>query len=153
MKNLIVLSLILLPFTVLARKPAVEPVTGISIDDYKEVPPSQAKGFDWSKNNKELKVNSDSKPAVKGDVTKLPEQEITTISTPDLSPAVILLMMLALPFGIWFFLLGKLEAPVNEKGFEEEEDHLDNTLAFPGKKTKSESNDDDDDDFNIPKAS
>jgi len=153
MKKLIVLSLILLPFTVQARKPAVEPITGISIDDYKEVPPEQAKGFDWNNKNKNLRVEAGAKPAAKIDISKLPEQEITSISTPDLTPAIILMMMLSLPFGIWFFLLGKLDSPVNEKGFEEEGDYLDNTLAFPGKKTKSENNDDDDDDFNIPKAS
>ncbi|MBK24365.1 MAG: hypothetical protein CME70_10245 [Halobacteriovorax sp.] len=153
MKKLIVLSIILLPLTAFARKPAVEPVTGISIDDYKEVPPEQAKGFDWNNENKNLRVEANSKPAIKVDVTKLPEQEIMTVSTPDLTPAIILMMMLALPFGIWFFLLGKLDAPVNEKGFEEEEDYLDNTLAFPSKKIKSEKDDNDDDDFNIPKAS
>jgi len=31
-----------------ARKPAVEPILGVSIEEYKEVPPEQAKGYDFS---------------------------------------------------------------------------------------------------------
>lgn len=135
-----------------ARKPAVEPVTGISIDDYKEVPPSEAQGYDWNKgqnNQANRKPKSVEQAPVNTD--ELPQKEIETVSTPDLTPAVVLLFMLSLPFGIWFFLLGKLEKPENEVGFQEDED-LDNTLAFPGK-SKTESNKDDDDDFDIPKAS
>ncbi len=34
--------------TIWARKPAVEPVLGISIDNQKTVPPGQAQGFDFN---------------------------------------------------------------------------------------------------------
>lgn len=151
MKKLLILALITLPFSSFARKPAVEPVTGISIDEYKDVPPSQAQGYDWNQGQttKTKKVNQVAAP--KGDVTKLPEQEITMTSVPDLTPAVMLMFMLLLPFGIWFFLLGKLETPENEVGFQDEED-LDNTLAFPSKNKRNQNNDDDDD-FDVPKAS
>lgn len=152
MKKLILLAIITLPFSVFARKPAVEPVTGISIDHYKDVPPSQAQGFDWT-SDKEAKPSKTNNTQSKLDVDKLPEQQITDTTGPDLTPAIILFFLLVLPFGIWFFLLGKLEEPVNEVGFQDEETE-DNMLAFPSKSKKEEKgNDDDDDDFNIPKAS
>jgi len=146
MKKLIVLVIIALPLTSFARKPAVEPVTGISIDEYKDVPPSEAQGFNWNQDSKNTKSEN---VQAKVDVEKLPEQEINITSGPDLTPAMILMFMLVLPFGIWFFLLGKLDAPENEVGFEEQED-IDNMLAFP---KKSEKDDGDDDDFDVPKAS
>ena len=35
--------------TVSARKPAVEPILGVSIEEYKEVSPKDAKGYDFSR--------------------------------------------------------------------------------------------------------
>lgn len=150
MKNLLILALFTLPLSSFARKPAVEPVTGISIDEYKEVPPSQAQGYNWNKKNTEsLKVKENTAPQVKGDVSALPEREISSTTGPNLTPAIVLFFMLILPFGIWYFLLGKLDEPETEIGFQEEEE--DNTLAFPSKSHKKD--DEDDDDFDIPKAS
>ena len=150
MKKLLILALLALPLTSFARKPAVEPVTGISIDEYKDVPPSQAQGYDWNQESQgKTKGKIKFAPAIKGDVTKLPQHEIESTSTPDLTPAIILMLMLLLPFGIWFFLLGKLEAPATEVGFKDHEEE-DNTLAFPSNK---KSDDEDDDDFDVPKAS
>lgn len=148
MKKLLILLIFLLPLSAFARKPAIEPVTGISIDDYKEVPPSQAKGYNWNEENKKVTAEA---IAPKGDVTKLPSRSISEETAPDLKPAIILVLLLVLPFGIWFFLNGKLDSPESEIGFQEEEEINDNTLAFP-KATKTK-DDDDDDDFNIPKAS
>ena len=148
MKKLLILLIFLLPLSAFARKPAIEPVTGISIDDYKEVPPSQAKGYNWNEENKKVTTEA---IAPKGDVTKLPSRSISEETAPDLKPAIILVLLLVLPFGIWFFLNGKLDSPESEIGFQEEEEINDNTLAFP-KATKTK-DDDDDDDFNIPKAS
>lgn len=144
-----ILILLILPFSSFARSPAVGPVTGISIDEYKDVPPSQAKGFNW-KNSEDIKPSFDS--------SKLPEQGINTEEGPDLSPAIVLFFMSILPFGIWFFLLGKLADPAHDIGYQEEGDDgqelKGDTLAFPPKAKKYSKNDDeDDDDFNLPKAS
>jgi hypothetical protein len=147
MKKLTILLILLLPLTAFARKPAVEPVTGISIDEYKEVPPSEAKGYNW--NEGEAKVTKEA-IAPKGDVSRLPTQTISETTGMDLTPAIILVMLLILPFGIKFFLNGKLDKPETETGLEKE--IHDNTLAFP-KSSKKEDDDNDDDDFNIPKAS
>lgn len=149
MKKLLILAIITLPFSSFARKPAVEPVTGISIDHYKDVPPSEAQGFDW-KQDKSIQNKKTKTVQAKVDVEKLPEQEISETSNANLTPAIMLLFMLVLPFGIWFFLLGKLDTPENEVGFQEEED-ADNMLAFPSKNKKDDS--EDDDDFDVPKAS
>ena len=151
MKNITILILLILPFTSFARKPAVEPVTGISIDEYKDVPPSQAKGFNWTNPKK---VDSVTNEKSKFDSSKLPEQVISTAEAPDLTPAIVLFFMTILPFAVWFFLLGKLEEPVHDIGYQEDEDFEDNTLAFPNKaKEDSKNENDDDDDFDVPKAS
>ncbi|MFT6068207.1 MAG: hypothetical protein ACJAT2_002921 [Bacteriovoracaceae bacterium] len=147
MKKLTILLILLLPLSAFARKPAVEPVTGISIDEYKEVPPSQAKGYNW--NEGESKVTTEA-VAPKGDPSKLPSRTISEATEPNLKPAFILVLLLVLPFGIWFFMNGKLDDPETEIGFQDEEIE-DNTLAFP--KSKKNDDDNDDDDFNIPKAS
>lgn len=149
MKKLTILLILLLPLSAFARKPAVEPITGISIDDYRDVPPSKAKGYNW--NEGESKVTSEA-IAPKGDTSKLPTRSIADSTGPDLKPAFILVLLLVLPFGIWFFMNGKLDEPETEIGFQDEVH--DNTLAFPKTNSKKEEdNDDDDDDFNIPKAS
>ncbi len=148
MNKLTILLILLLPFSAFARKPAVEPVTGISIDEYKEVPPSQAKGFNWNKD--ESKITTEA-VAPKGDTSKLPSRSISETTEPSLKPAFILVLLLILPFGIWFFMNGELDEPESEIGFQEDEEIEDNTLAFP--KSKKKDDDNDDDDFNIPKAS
>ena len=38
------------------RKPAVEPILGVSIEEYKEVPPSKAKGYDFNRKPSSDKV-------------------------------------------------------------------------------------------------
>jgi hypothetical protein len=150
MKKLTILLILLLPLSAFARKPAVEPVTGISIDDYRDVPPSKAKGFNW--NEGESKVTKEA-IAPKGDTSKLPTRSIAEGSAPDLKPAFVLVLLLILPFGIWFFMNGNLDEPEIEIGFQDET--YANTLAFPksNKKKENDDDDDDDDDFNIPKAS
>jgi hypothetical protein len=147
MKKLILLAVIAVSFSAFARNPAVEPVSGISIDHYNDVPPSEGQGFDWN-NKKQQKSVKTKNTQSKLDVDRLPQQEITDTTGADLTPAFILFFMLVLPFGIWFFLLGKLEEPEVEVGFDDEKDNM---LAFPSKSNKDE--DGDDDDFDIPKAS
>lgn len=140
--SIIILGLItLLPLGSFARGPAVEPVSGISIDDYKEVPPKQAKGYHFQKG----------KPVSASTVA--PVETFTETKKPDAKPkeqvydnvpawplSVLLVLLVGLPFGIW---IGVMKSLGKEQTTENTSQ---NTIAFPSKKSG------DDDDVDWPKA-
>ena len=140
------------PLTSMGRGPAVEPVSGISIDDFKEVPPSQAKGYRFTKGQPKQLVPQKTKPIAKNPVTKI-KTSIDTRSEkqvygPDSNwpSAIFLLVLLAMPFGLWVSIMKSLD--------DKEIVQPDNTIPFPVKKSGPSGHDDDDGgDFNLPKAS
>lgn len=75
-------TIVSIPTVIQARKPAVSPVTGISIDDYNEISPSQAKGFYFSEGVPE-KISSD------GFFTKLENQKVFEITLFAFLPVII----------------------------------------------------------------
>ncbi|PIP95464.1 MAG: hypothetical protein COW00_15710 [Bdellovibrio sp. CG12_big_fil_rev_8_21_14_0_65_39_13] len=113
------------PVEALARKPAVEPVQGISIDEYKEVSPAQEKGFNFS--------NEERAPA-NNQIENAPEQK-----APESTP-VSWWPLLALPVGLAFMMWNLLQ-----KGTEKTQ-LPNNVVPLPKRK---ENNDDD----HIKKAS
>jgi hypothetical protein len=149
MKMMTILSILLLTsFTMAeAREPAVEPVTGISIDDYKVIPPSQAKGYDFQK-GKPKEVTKKAPVQKSNDrqfAATIPVETKTTqqlgANAPTWPVSIFLFVLIALPFGAWFGIMKSL-------GQDKEDEYIpSNTIAFP---TKSDSTDDDD--FNLPKA-
>ncbi len=150
MKKISFLALVLLSTLSLvdAREPAVEPVTGISIDDYKVIPPSQAKGYDFQKGKP--KSVADKQPIQKTTDTTATTafKKVETKTTKQLgseAPAwptsILLFLLVALPFGAWFGIMKSLEQDKTEDIVPS------NTLAFPSRDNKT-----DDDDFNLPKA-
>lgn len=152
MKKITLLALILLSNLTLveAREPAVEPVTGISIDDYKVIPPSQAKGYEFQKGKP---TNVGQKTPVQKTITNTTATtEVTNIETkttkqlqtdaPGWPTSLFLFVLIALPFGAWFGIMRSLQEDKTEENVPS------NTLAFP---TREETTDNDD--FNLPKAS
>jgi hypothetical protein len=120
--------------TAFARKPAVDPGMGISIDHYDDVPAKQAKGYDWSENKADA-VSAPARPVQQQKLNsqRAPSQETTTSS----SPYFILGLLAALPFVLWFGIM---------KGLPEQVASEDNTIDFPSQENS-------DDDINYPKAS
>lgn len=138
---LILALLTLTSFGLHARGPAVEPVTGISIDDYKEIPPEQAKGYDFQKGKPKAiakKAHSESSIAPTKPVVTKTEKQIYS-EGPSWPISIFLILLVALPFGAWFGVLKGLSSE------ETTEEAPSNTIAFPSKRT-------DEDDTNWPKA-
>jgi hypothetical protein len=84
--------------TTFARSPAVEPVTGISIDQYKQVDPSNDPGFDWNQQNSKAVSTSLI-------TTRVPSQnsliQKTRSQEKSLGTTLLLIALLTLPFFIW----------------------------------------------------
>tara|TARA_R110002072_G_scaffold534_6_gene3871 strand:- start:47911 stop:48345 length:435 start_codon:yes stop_codon:yes gene_type:complete len=124
------------------RKPAVEPVSGISIDHYKEVKPSQDPGFNFNDNPNRVPSNKVVPP--KNYSTSSTDAEHRGSST--LPGIFFLISLAALPFGLWWMI-------INHKDEEQTvvSSHHDNTYDFmKEKETRSSTNNDDDD---VKKAS
>ena len=107
---LCLLCLILGFATAEARQPAVDPVRGISIDKYKDVPPEENKGDyefkerpqDRSQNRESMKAPaSTTRPETKG-----PAQQTEGTDWPL---GFLLIALLALPFAIWWIFQKSLQ--------------------------------------------
>jgi hypothetical protein len=138
MRKLLILSFISLVMTPsFARKPAVDPVIGVSIEEYKEVPPEKAQGFDF--NRKPNSKNIAAPVARTHSPEKLSVQNATDANAS--SGKLLFLFFIFLPIiasGITFYRLSKRHRDIH--GME----NLEVT------ERDEERNDDD---FDIPKAS
>ena len=114
-----------------ARKPAVDPVQEISIEEYNDVPPEKAKAFDFSQTSKK---NITKKALVRKQV---PITSIKDLEGQDRSFNFLFLLVFALPLAVWFSVRSITKS--------KEEDIKDNVTALKSKK-------DSDDDINYPKA-
>lgn len=106
MKKILLLILVLvMSFPVWARKPAVEPVMGISIDNEPKVQnPSLSKGFEFTP-YQEVKRGPQS-------VSTAPEakpQEVDRVT-----PLFFILVMLVLPVGLWFGIMKNIKGTDKE---------------------------------------
>ncbi len=118
-----------------ARGPAVEPVTGISIDQYDDVPPSKAVPFDFSQENRTKKLEPVKKNTVKE--TNLETLEDSQSST---NKYIVILMVCLLPIAVWLGLM---------KGVKDLDEEVPSNIVD----LDSKRDNDDDDDMNFPKAS
>ncbi len=125
-----------------ARKPAVEPILGVSIEEYKEVSPEKAKGFDFSRNpDSELKAE-DSKTIKKeeprvhnqADITSRPQTSLEDTKSKNL----LFILLIALPIMASF--ISYLRFRVNQKDIE-------NNVVDLNTVKKSSQNDDDNNDI------
>ncbi|ATH06970.1 hypothetical protein BIY24_03170 [Halobacteriovorax marinus] len=117
-----------------ARKPAVEPVSGISIEEYNDVPPSKATPFDFTQ-KKEQPSAAVKKNEVK--TTTINELDDAKSSTNQI---IVILMVCLLPIAVWLGLM---------KGVKDLEEETPNNVVD----LESKRGDDDNDDMNFPKAS
>ncbi|MCK5072696.1 MAG: hypothetical protein KAQ98_04665 [Bacteriovoracaceae bacterium] len=126
-----------------ARKPAVEPVTGLSIDNYEHVPPENARGYEWKYGTpKKIVPESTTKRAQKN----LRPPEIEQESGNGFLSTIFILFIVLLPLAIWISLfigLGK-----NRKLPEASENLPDNVTDLI-----KEKKDDENEDYKFPKAS
>jgi hypothetical protein len=135
-KSLILfLFMILVTSNVFARKPAVEPVTGLSIDQYDDVHPSKAKAYDF--NNKKTKKLAPVKAPKKVKQTSLEQMKD---KKSGINQGLVVLMVFLLPVAVWLGLM---------KGIKDFDEEVPNNVVD----LNSKSNSSDDDDIDYPKAS
>ena len=91
-KFTLLLFLILISFSY-ARKPAIEPVTGISIDEYQDGPATGATGFDFTAQKSK----------------NLQGQQLAQNSPADGLPVSLMIFLAFLPFAISLLILRKLK--------------------------------------------
>ena len=132
------------------RKPAVLPVSGISIDDLEPVTEDQAKGYEFK--NEQTK----SEEVLKRNPSQL-DMQVTTETRSEVLPALILFLIL-LPVGLWISIMKaknltpKVEAVVPYKA-EEVGQVVDLKSRQDLAKSKSKETNKDSDDKQFPKAS
>jgi hypothetical protein len=108
-----------------ARKPAVEPVMGISIDHYKKTDPKKDKGFNWNEqtNKVENKVNTARPSNIDLNIEIVPQKalvydlNIPTSKAPVWPSFLLGALLIFLPVALWFGIMKSLrkEEQSNEK--------------------------------------
>ena len=134
-----------------ARKPAIEPVTGISIDHYKPTNPKNDKGFDFSQKENQRTVANTKTETVS---TMAPPQKALIKKTEDFDRSwagtAVLVALLALPFFLWKSIMKGLDdsEQIGEatSGWENN-----NTVSLAAEREKRSSDQEKDQD--LPKAS
>lgn len=120
------------------RSPAVEPVTGISIDDQPESTPKKATPFNFGQpyEQKRLRNNNDFLNPGNDQINGIQD-------TSSLGEKIVLVLILSLPFALWAFLMKQMPdaAPGETKP---------QIYVVKGKQEESEASEDEDD---IKKAS
>lgn len=150
MKYLFLIATFLCVFKInsFARKPAVEPVLGISIEEYKEVEPKKAKGYDFNRT-----PSSDNKNVINKNTSKN-TNTISNIQKPqELKPEpssmqehqkdgsqILLYFLLTLPILASLVAYFRMSSP---SAIENKEEDIDNVVEIDTKKA----------DENIKKAS
>lgn len=147
-KRLSILALFLLTCSAFGRAPAVEPVSGISIEKYQEVDPNTDPGFNWRQSPyvQETTLVTTRSPAER----KLINQ--TQSQRKSWPTYVFLVSLLGLPFALWYSIMKGLEekTPEQATGYQVASDAATNTIDFNQEREKRQR---DTDDTNLPKAS
>ncbi|MBT7610671.1 MAG: hypothetical protein HN576_13005 [Bacteriovoracaceae bacterium] len=136
---ILVMTIVFLPAHAISRRPAVEPVSGISIEDYKVIPPSQAKGYQFSRGKPSSLIRNTASGFNPSSIEKKTSKQIYD-STSNWPISIFLFLLVIMPFGLWFSIMKSLD--------NKETDLPANTLSFPSNKTQKS-----DDDIDFPKAS
>ena len=136
------LILLVIPTLNFARKPAVEPVTGISIDHIPPADPKNADGFPFDSKPKDLTKEQQAQ-APASNQNQRPKLE-TGVDGED-SSTWFLLFLVALPVAIWFVLMKNIEPPKPAEVKEISE--------VKPEATEEKEEEDHDDDYQLPKAS
>ena len=119
-KYILLLTLLIFSQSIFARSPAVLPTRGISIDEFKQITPQQAKAFGYNFTNGLPKSVNDSERKVinNGDVV-LKNIKNNANSSMMSVPIFITLFILSIPLFLWFFMIrtidhAKTENDINE---------------------------------------
>ncbi len=136
---IILLSSLVISFSVFGRSPAVEPITGISIDQYKEVDPKNDPGFNW-------KQDSTRQARLKDGKVVTPYDSGTSITM----TAIFLIAIVSFPIALWFALMKSFPATPNQT--ENTANHA-NTIDLAAERSKREDQESVDSDDHIHKAS
>ncbi len=127
------------------RAPAVEPVTGISIDQYREVDPKKDPGFNWNQNSSQfVRFKTGARTASRSTAS----YDSTTSTT---MTAVFLLAIVAFPIALWFTLMKSF--PSTPTSTPENSTHESVTIDLAAERSKREDQESSDDDDHIHKAS
>jgi len=142
MKNLILIIILSLSFRLaIARKPAVDPVRGLSTDHYKKVPLQEVKGFDWSK-EKSTKNNAPTKSA------DFFDNEVKE-KIADAQPIALIIFFALLPIGIFIAV-----TKTKRQSLDKDAQKFNLPINVHPLRTKTDKKDNDDhEDFNFPKVS
>lgn len=152
MKKLLFVFLFSMAATAFGRAPAVEPIRGISIDEYKEVDPKADPGFNWNRDHTVVDTSliTTREPAQKAliDSTKSQKKSWPTYA--------FLASLIALPFFLWYSVMKGLEngnatGHVETGSQPEVYPHHDNTVDLMTERNKREEKTKKD--GHIPKAS
>ena len=148
LKRLSLITLFLLSLTTFGRSPAVEPIRGISISEYKEVDPKADPGFNWRQSDfvQETALVTTRTPAERSLINQTKSQRKTWPTY------VFLVSLLGLPFVLWYSVMKGLEDKGSE-GFVAHGEHsgdVDNTIDFNQEREKRQK---DNEESDISKAS
>ncbi len=99
----------------MARGPAVEPVTGLSIEEYNETFPDETKGFNFNKTSKD-QTNNTQKSISRNiaNINRAPERSIESLYDKTSSEYAFLVILGILPFVIWFGIMKTIDS-IEEK--------------------------------------
>ncbi len=129
----------------MARSPAVEPVSGISIDNQKIVSPQKIKSFNFSKNSDlQNGRNIATQPIINKRANSVIKKNLVKDSNSSATifyQSLIVLIILLLPIIVWAHTYSQLKQQSSK--------HEDNLHILPKKNSDNESNGDED----LPKAS
>lgn len=126
------------------RAPAVEPVTGISIDQYREVDPKEDKGFDWHQDSSKFTRFKNNRTTGQRASVAYDSSASTTMSV------VFLVAIVAFPIALWFTLMKSF--PNTPSSSPENSGHQSVTIDLATERSKREEKEGEEDDH-IHKAS
>jgi hypothetical protein len=148
LKRLSLITLFLLSLSAFGRSPAVEPIRGISIKEYKEVDPAMDPGFNWRQSPyvEETTLVNTRFPAESNLIKKTKSQRK---SWPTY---VFLVSLIGLPFVLWYSIMKGLEEkePSQNAVHDVATGVANNTIDFNEEKERRQK---DSDNSDIPKAS
>lgn len=123
-----------------ARAPAVEPIRGISIDQYEITDPARDPGFNWNQ--------SDYVQETSLITTQAQMESVNSSNSKNWPTYLFVLSLLSLPFLLWYSIVKSLDAS-------EEQTLLDpnNTFDLSEERKKREESSNQDNDKDLPKAS
>ncbi len=140
MKPILFLMIFLFSSLAFGRAPAVDPIRGISIDDYREVDPNKDPGFNWNKGDTVVDTSliTTREPAQKALIAKTKSQN------KNWPTYIFLASLITLPFVLWLSVMKGLEE--SERHAHQESPsgsmnlpHHDNTVDLMAERNKRES--------------